>query len=184
MKRGDQNPELKSVTYSMKDSRRLTVRLQEEKDLEESLGLIDSVAREGLYLMEEGVEPARFEWTRKKMEKNGDEVLFIVAVCESKIVGNLDLVRYGGPKTEHLRYLDMAVADGFRSLGVGTSLMDYAVKWARDKGLSKIILDVFSTNERGIGLYRKFGFEIEGVNRQSVLLKGKMADIVHMGLFL
>lgn len=171
--------------YNLKTSGKVRIRLQTVDDLSESLGIIEKVAAEGLYLMEEGVDPGRVEWTKKKMEKNGEEVLFIVAVCDSKIVGNLDLVRYGNnSKTDHIRYLDMAVLDGYRSIGIGTALMDYSVRWAREKKLGKIILDVFSTNERGINLYRKFGFEFEGSNRKGVKLAGEYVDIVHMGLFL
>lgn len=174
-----------SSEYPTKKAGNVLVRLQTDADVEESLDIIRVVAQEGKYLMEEGVDSRRVEWTRKQLEQNGTEVLFIVAVMNGKIVGNLDLVRYGGsPKTAHVRYLDMAILDGYRSIGIGSALMDYSTKWAREKGFEKLILEVFSTNERAINLYKKFGYEVEGVNKRAVKLLGEPADIVQMGLFL
>ena len=171
--------------YPTKDQRKVVIRLQTQDEVEESLEIINAVAKEGKYLMEEGVDQRRIDWTRKLLEHNGDEILFIVAELNGKIIGNLDLVKYGGtPKTAHVRYLDMAIVDGYRSIGVGSALMDYSIGWAREKGLEKIILEVFSPNVRAINLYKKFGFVIEGVNRRAVKLLGETADIVQMGLFL
>lgn len=174
-----------SREYSTKDHGKVLIRLQTMEEVEASLDIINVVAKEGNYLMEEGVDQHRIDWTKKQIELNGDEVLFIVAVVDGKLVGNLDLVKYGAtPKTEHVRYLDMAILDGYRSIGVGSALMDYCVEWARNKGLKKIILEVFSSNVRAIELYRKFGFVVEGTNRGAVKLLGKIADIIQMGLFL
>lgn len=171
--------------YSVKEFGKVLIRLQEQEDVQESLDIIRIVAEEGKYLMEDGVDQRRVDWTRKQLELNGSEVLFIVAEVNGKIVGNLDLVRYGGtPKTAHVRYLDMAIRDGYRSLGIGSALMDYSVSWAKERGLEKIILEVFSSNTPAINLYKKFGFEVEGVNHGAVKLLGEPADIVQMGLFL
>lgn len=172
-------------TYLLKNSRKALVKLQSRDEVVESLDLIREVANEGLYLMEDDVDQNRIEWTRDQMDINGKDVLFIVAKVDGKIVGNLDLVRYGKwPKTDHVRYLDMAVLDGFRSIGIGNALMDYSIAWAKTKGLEKIILEVFSTNDRAIELYKKFGFVVEGINKRSVKLSGVDADIIQMGLFL
>lgn len=171
--------------YPLKNSKKITVRLQTIAEVEESLDLIRKVAEEGLYLMEDDVDRNRIEATKNQMELNGQEVLFIIATIDGKIVGNLDLVKYGRwQKTSHVRYLDMAVLDGFRSVGVGSALMDYSIEWAKSKGFEKIILDVFSSNERAVNLYKKFGFVIEGVNRDAVKIFGKKRDIIQMGLFL
>lgn len=171
--------------YLLKNSKKLIVALQSIDEVEESLDLIKQVAEEGQYLMEDSVDQNRIEWTKKQMTMNGEEVLFIVAKADGKIVGNLDLVRYGRwSKTAHVRYLDMAVLDGFRSIGVGTALMEYSMNWAKAKGFEKIILEVFSTNERAINLYRKFGFIVEGINKSAVKILGDRVDIIQMGLFL
>lgn len=48
--------------------------------------------------------------------------------------------------------------------------------------LNKITLEVLSTNEIAIKLYRKLGFTIEGVKRQEVLKNGIFVDSIIMSL--
>ncbi len=171
--------------YKLKGSSRAIVALETVDEVEEALKVVGKVAEEGLYLMEDGVDQKRIDFTRELVKNNGQEVLFIVAKVEGKIVGCLDLVRYGRwPKTDHVRYLDMAVLDGYRSMGIGSALMEYAIEWARSKGLEKILLEVFASNRRAFNLYKKYGFVEEGLNTGVVVLKGKKDDIVQMGLFL
>lgn len=48
--------------------------------------------------------------------------------------------------------------------------------------LNKVSLEVLSTNERAIHLYKKIGFIIEGVKRQEVLKKGIFIDSIIMSI--
>jgi ribosomal protein S18 acetylase RimI-like enzyme len=43
----------------------------------------------------------------------------------------------------------------------GWALMEAAVEWARESGVRKLELHVFSWNEPAIKLYERFGFERE-----------------------
>ena len=49
-------------------------------------------------------------------------------------------------------------------------------------GLNKVSLEVLSTNERAINLYKKIGFIVEGVKREEVLKKGKFVDSIIMSI--
>lgn len=171
--------------YTLKNSLKAIVGLETVQDVDESMKVIEKVAEEGLYLMEDDVDQKRIDHTKELVKNNGGEILFIVARINGKIVGCLDLVRYGRwHKTDHVRYLDMAVLDGYRSIGVGGALMDFAIEWARTKGIEKILLEVFASNGRAFNLYRKFGFVEEGTNKGVVVIEGKKDDIIQMGLFL
>lgn len=79
----------------------------------------------------------------------------------------------------------MAVAHEWRGRGMGSSLMEAAIEWARERGLHKLSLSVWPHNAAAIALYRKYGFVEEGhrvkqIRRQS----GELWDIVDMGLLL
>jgi RimJ/RimL family protein N-acetyltransferase len=50
--------------------------------------------------------------------------------------------------------------------------------------LEKISLTVFSTNKPAISLYRKLGFEVEGISKKQYKIEGKYVDEVTMGKFL
>lgn len=42
----------------------------------------------------------------------------------------------------------MAILKDYRGKGIGTAMVDYLIRWAREKGLEKVSLSVFSTDER------------------------------------
>lgn len=105
----------------------------------------------------------------------------LVAVEEGELVGHIhvNVSRFGYGE------IGMAVANEWRSRGVGSALMDAAVERARELGLHKLALGVFPHNEAGIALYRKFGFTEEGrlvghIRRQN----GERWDVIQMGRLL
>lgn len=106
---------------------------------------------------------------------------FLVAVVDGAIVGSIkvDASRHG------FGDLGMAVVKEWRGRGVGTALMEAAIRWARERGLHKLSLEVFPHNAAGIALYRKFGFVEEGRRvKQFRRQSGELWDSVVMGLLL
>ncbi len=79
--------------------------------------------------------------------------------------------------------LGMMVASDERGRGVGSALLAAAIAWARDAGAHKVALQAWPHNEAAIALYRKFGFEHEGVLRRHYRRRnGDLWDAVIMGL--
>ena len=48
--------------------------------------------------------------------------------------------------------------------------------WAPGAGVKRLELTVHTSNDRAVSLYRKFGFEIEGTRRSSLLVDGVFKD--------
>jgi putative acetyltransferase len=71
----------------------------------------------------------------------------------------------------------MSVHDDFQGQGIGTELMtamvDLAENWLN---IRRIELQVYTDNEPGIALYKKFGFEIEGTHRNHAFREGEYVD--------
>jgi putative acetyltransferase len=69
------------------------------------------------------------------------------------------------------------VAQGWQGRGVGTALfaalVDLADSWLN---LSRLELGVFTDNAAGVALYKKFGFEVEAVERAEAFRAGSFAD--------
>ena len=174
---------------SKTESARLEARVRRAKagDLEEYVENLQSVADEGRYIFVERVTEER----KKSIGKlfRDEECLVIVAEVveggERRLVGSLTMTRYGdAEKSKHVRVLGMLVVRGYRGMGIGTKLMDYALKWARAKrGVEKVTLGVFSNNKRAFRLYERFGFKVEGVRRKQYCIAGKHEDEVDMALF-
>ena len=57
---------------------------------------------------------------------------------------------------------NVAVTKKYRRAEVGTTLLDRAVSFARERNLDFLSLEVRASNEAAISLYSKLGFQIEG----------------------
>ena len=111
---------------------------------------------------------------------NGDVLL--IAERDGALVGHAGLMALGPhPRRRHAMTLGIAVSTEAQGQGVGRALMtalcDYADRWA---GVLRLELVVYAENEKAIGLYRKFGFELEGRMRAHALRDGAYVDSLAM----
>ncbi|TXC86030.1 GNAT family N-acetyltransferase [Metabacillus litoralis] len=126
------------------------------------------------------------DYRKKMMKKQESGGLTIVAEYEGQVVGFLSFSRPTFAKVNHTGSFGMGVNQEFCHMGIGSELLAYLISWAsHQKGLEKICLEVFSHNEIGIALYKKFGFKIEGKQiKQVKITNNQYADLVYMSLFL
>jgi ribosomal protein S18 acetylase RimI-like enzyme len=87
--------------------------------------------------------------------------------------------------TSHLVRLTIAVHEGHQRHGVGRALMNELLRWARSNPrLDKVELQVRSSNERAIALYRSLGFVEEGrKTRRLKIAPNEYLDEVYMALW-
>ena len=79
----------------------------------------------------------------------------------------------------------MAIIESNRGAGIGRSLLDTAVDWARDHGSHKVTLEVWPHNTRARRLYENGGFAEEGYLQRHYRRKsGALWDAVVMALIL
>lgn len=111
--------------------------------------------------------------------------IFLLAEVEGQIVGVLNCRGGRRRAARHAVTLGISVRRGWRDRGIGRALMERAVDWARGTGIvTRIELAVFARNERAIHLYKKFGFEEEGLCRKAVFREGHYHDNLIMALLL
>lgn len=91
-----------------------------------------------------------------------------LAVARGEPIGWVELHRGGSRRLAHVAVLTVAVAPGWRGRGVGTALMEAARHWAVARRLRKLQLHVRAGNAGAIALYRRLGYEVEGVLREQV----------------
>ncbi len=104
----------------------------------------------------------------------------IVADDDGAVVGRLSVARDTHSASRHVADLGLMVASTHRRRGIGRALLDQAVAWARDAGVSKLELHVFPWNEPAIRLYETFGFEREGLRREHYRRDGDYVDAILM----
>ncbi|MBP9708242.1 MAG: GNAT family N-acetyltransferase [Oligoflexales bacterium] len=72
----------------------------------------------------------------------------------------------------------------FRGLGLGSKLLASVLDHAKKFGLEKVELHVYTSNLPAVALYKKFGFEQEGLIKKYRKLDGEYFDCLAMGKFL
>jgi putative acetyltransferase len=103
-----------------------------------------------------------------------------VAENDAGIVGRLSLARDSHPASQHVADLGLMVAYEHRRRGIGRTLLEQAVEWARANGIEKLELHVFPHNEPAIKLYEQFGFEHEGLRRGHYRRGTELVDVTLM----
>jgi len=123
--------------------------------------------------------PSMEMWRERVMRKPGRRQL--VACIDDRVVGHLALEVMENPRRSHVATFGISIAPAFQNRGVGSALMREMVNlcdnWLR---VERIELTVFVDNPAGIGLYRKFGFEIEGTGKNYALRNGEYVDAYYM----
>ncbi len=105
-----------------------------------------------------------------------------VVLSDGEVVGWCDVVPKPRPVHAHVGVLGMALLPEFRGQGVGERLMRRTLEAARVFGLHRVELTVREDNKNAIALYRKIGFEIEGLMRDAIKVDGVCENMYLMAL--
>ena len=107
-----------------------------------------------------------------KLTKTNTQVLFVASEGE-KIVGFVGGTGGTVNRQRHSIHITMGVLASFWSRGIGSQLLHAISTWSVSNRFHRIELLVIEDNERAISLYKRSGFEIEGVKHDSLLISGK-----------
>lgn len=172
-------------TYQTKDGHRIVLRPASDKDAPELKSRLARVIQEEVYLDEAQDSLPDIQETQHEIrEIQRDKGMYTVVEVDGKIAGAALLRRGSRDKSFHTAKFRTWLTPGYRGMGLGKKLMAYTIDWARRNRVEKIVLDVWSTNNRAIRLYKRYGFQIEGRLRRQAILKGNYVDEVFMALFL
>ena len=116
----------------------------------------------------------------KALRRYEHAAVFVAETADGRIVGRLSLARDQHPASAHVADLGLMVAASHRRRGIGRALLDEAVLWGRERGISKLELHVFPHNEAAIRLYEQFGFEREGYRRRHYRRSDGFVDAILM----
>jgi ribosomal protein S18 acetylase RimI-like enzyme len=106
----------------------------------------------------------------------------LVAVSAGQVVGWCDVVPKPRPIYAHVGVLGMGLLPEFRGQGLGDRLIRQTLAAARAFGLSRVELSVRENNAVAIELYKRVGFEIEGLQRNATKVDGVYENVVLMAI--
>lgn len=120
---------------------------------------------------------------KRLLEFSEQNIPNFVAIIDGQVAGHLALIIDNHPRRRHIVSFGIGVGAEYSGKGVGKLLIntaiDYAFNWL---AATRLELEVYSDNERGLHLYKKLGFEVEGVRRKAAFREGKYCDVVMMSM--
>lgn len=127
------------------------------------------------------IDPAGFEQLIQT-DAESPTNLFLVAEADGTIVGFSRCEGNTLRRFAHKAEFGICIAKEFWGFGIGGNLLKETVSWADSNRISKLNLHVLESNEKAISLYKKFGFEVEGVlKNDKILADGRYHNTVIMG---
>ncbi len=137
-------------------------------------------------MLEPGERTTSVEQTRDRIagwQSADNQVMFVLA-SEEALAGYI--VCMGGPykRNRQTASIVMGLRAAYCRQGHGTRLMHTAEAWAREHAIHRLQLTVMAHNEAAIGLYRKCGFDVEGVLRDRLRVAGAFVDELAMAKIL
>ncbi|MCI4346673.1 MAG: GNAT family N-acetyltransferase [Thermoplasmata archaeon] len=169
---------------TLRDGRIALIRRARARDAEAVIAHVNAIGAEGVHLMTEKLRHTPEEERAVFRSADGKAGLYLVAVCDGKIVGSADIARGRHSKNRHTAELGLALRKEARGIGLGTAMMRALIEWSRSVGLQKLTLGVFASNAPARALYRKLGFVQEGRLKGQVILRGKPVDELLLALWL
>jgi len=168
--------------FQLKDGRTVMLEQLKEEDLSQMIEVFNSVITEGSYFpRNEGVpdlETAR-QWHQDHVKAG---LFYLAAKVDGEFAGGATIEPKRG-KESHIAVFGIYLKQQFRNMGIGTRLVQRIIEIARSKGFEIMELNVFSSNQRALHLYSKFGFEEVGRVKNGIKFSdGTYADEIHMVL--
>ena len=111
---------------------------------------------------------------------SNENSMIFVAEDNGELVGYLGA--YGGnvQRIKHRVHIVVGILQAYTGRGIGTGLFNELEKWSMQVGIQRMELTVMAHNEIGLALYKKMGFSIEGIARDSMFVDGKYVDEYYM----
>lgn len=104
----------------------------------------------------------------------------LVAEADDKIVGYIQAQRGDFKRISHSAYIVVGILKDYRGNGIGREFFKQLDSWAEKAKITRLELTVICENEVAKNLYKRNGFEIEGIKRNSILADGKYFDEFYM----
>ena len=127
--------------------------------------------------------PITNEQLKNYLNKKNRIIYKVIDKNSKEVIGHAELnnINY---KSKNARICRVLIGDKkYRNKGYGTQTMNALIKIGFDElKLHRIDLGVFDFNKSAIKCYQKCGFEIEGLLKENILIKGKYWSTYNMSI--
>lgn len=175
----------KEAAYLTEDHCPFLIRPSMPGDALQVITAINAICAERIYLLTECYIPTP-KW-EKVLHAPLDclDHLLLVPEMDGQVIGWCRVFPDDfSPKTQHTGEVGIGLLKPFREIGIGTTLMECAIEWARTHELEKLTVSTFSTNLRATNLFKKMGFVATGRRYKQYKIGEEYIDEVLMERFL
>ena len=165
----------------LKNGKTCILRSVEPEDAGRMIAYMKRMLGETPYLLR---SPEEFDYSVEgeaevlRRRRDDPRALMILAEVDGEIIAVSDVTPMGAKsRTLHRSVLGMSVRQDYWRLGIGSAMMERLIDHARQSGFEQIELEVVSVNQRAIGLYVKYGFQVYGTRPHGIkYADGSYAD--------
>lgn len=165
----------------------ITIRPVTIDDAAAFLALRQQIDAETKFMMlEPGERQTTVEQERERIAAmlQADNKMTWLAEDDGRLVGWLWANGGDYRRNHHTVHIVIGIRESHTGRGIGARLFEACEQWARDRKLHRLELTVMTHNVRGIALYKKMGFEIEGTARHQMQVDGEYVDLHYMSKLL
>jgi len=102
---------------------------------------------------------------------------------ENRLIGYSFLSKFSRKTKSHVCTYGVVIGDQWQGKGYGYQICKHMINVAWKKGFKKIWLTTYFDNKAAFRIYRKLGFDVEGIFVNEEKLHGKYRHVISMGLF-
>ncbi|MFA5993057.1 MAG: GNAT family protein [Candidatus Pacearchaeota archaeon] len=122
---------------------------------------------------------------RKRLSDKSSNSFNLIALDNDRIIGRVFFHGTKENKLKHRVEFGWMVHPDYQGRGIGTKLLNLALKYAKERGFKKADTEMSIKNIPSFKLAKKCGFKIEGTKKVGMLLdNGKYSDTYIMGKIL
>lgn len=111
---------------------------------------------------------------------NNNNSTIIVAEDGDELVGYLSAFGRNQNRVKHTVTIGIAILQSHVGKGIGTMLFKELEIWAKAHNKHRLELTVMENNPSAYKLYRKMGFEDEGIKKDSLFVNGEYINDIYM----
>ncbi len=163
------------------------IREIEKKDAIEYFELSNKLDQETIFRpYEPGERQLSNEEKKQEIERliNDKNSILLVAEEDNKLVGYLGAYGRSANRLKHTVTIGIGILQSHTGKGIGTKLFETLEEWAIENNKHRLELTVMENNLPGQALYKKMGFVIEGIKRDSMYVNGEYINDIYMSKLL
>lgn len=165
----------KKVEHLDKLGRKIIIRSPKIKDADKMLAYLNKTAKETKFLLREEEETHLSIQSEEKFLAsiiNDERQLMLVAEYEGEIIGSSSFSPVSSlSRIKHRASMGIAIYKDFIGQGIGSAMLKILLEEAKKAGYSQMELEVVTTNQNAVALYKKMGFNIYGTMPNNIRYK-------------